>query len=76
MKCGCVSSANTPQGEPVCIVHNCFEIAEYNLNMLKKRKAKCDYCKNKKQSALDLPFFEYKPEFDFDSYYCGCRGWD
>lgn len=76
LKCGCVSSAYTSDGEPFCIVHDCFDVAEYNLELIKKRTAKCEYCKKKVESNLDLPFFEYKPEYDFDSYYCGCRGWD
>jgi hypothetical protein len=23
-----------------------------------------------------LPFFEYKPEREFDNFYCGCHSWD
>jgi hypothetical protein len=27
-------------------------------------------------SSTDLPFFESKPNQEFDEYYCGCWGWD
>lgn len=29
-----------------------------------------------KASSLSLAFFEYRPEHDYDFYYCGCIGWD
>jgi hypothetical protein len=27
-------------------------------------------------SDLKLPFFKYKPDEEFDEYFCGCMGWD
>ncbi len=27
-------------------------------------------------SSTDLPFFEYRPNFEFDKFYCGCQSWD
>lgn len=42
---------------------------------LTNRKAQCPYCKRTVQSELTLPFFEHRPG-EYDSYYCGCRGWD
>ena len=27
-------------------------------------------------SANPLPFFRPRPDAEFDSYYCGCYGWD
>lgn len=28
-------------------------------------------------SSIDLPFFEYRPNSEFDRFYCGCAmGWD
>jgi hypothetical protein len=27
-------------------------------------------------SSNSLPFFQPRPDEDFDTYYCGCRGWD
>lgn len=40
------------------------------------RHAKCMNCKNLTLSSFDLAFFEAQPEKIFDSYYCGCYGWD
>jgi len=40
------------------------------------RKARCPDCKRTTDSSLDLAFFEYRPDYDTDMYYCGCRGWD
>ncbi len=42
----------------------------------------CDDCRGKdrcacqKPSSLSLAFFKYCPDKEFDSYYCGCIGWD
>ncbi len=41
-----------------------------------KRRAKCIQCALKTESNSGLAFFESKPEKEFDSYYCGCYGWD
>ncbi len=51
---------------------------------LEGRKAKCLYsspkrgytCKGIIPSEWELPFFEYCPDEEYDSYYCGCWGWD
>jgi hypothetical protein len=46
---------------------------------LATRLAKCDNCLNNTppvQSNERLPFFKYRPDQDFDHYYCGCVGWD
>lgn len=41
------------------------------------RIARCCYgCGRNRPSAPSLPFFEYRPDKDYDSYYCGCYGWD
>jgi len=33
-------------------------------------------CLCEKPSDLALPFFSYRPDRDFDEFYCGCHGWD
>lgn len=33
-------------------------------------------CLCEKPSAPELPFFRHTPEEEFDSFYCGCWGWD
>jgi len=46
------------------------------------RKNECDVCRTgspcqcERPSSLDLAFFEYKPEAEYDEFYCGCHGWD
>ena len=43
---------------------------------LEGRKAKCPECGKVESSHWGLPFFQYRPEEEFDQYYCGCRGWE
>jgi len=33
-------------------------------------------CKAEEPSDVDLPFFEYKLDKEYDIFYCGCHGWD
>lgn len=40
------------------------------------RKARCVYCGNMVASTPRLPFFESKPDKEYDEWYDGCRGWD
>lgn len=83
MKCGHVSNAfigNTnkpccaicaPDPEAFVIDHEVFENKG-----LKGRKAKCRWCNKTTESNWRLPFFKYRPDKDYDDYYCGCGGWD
>lgn len=48
---------------------------EVPIKDLEGRIAKC-YCDRDEPSRPDLVFFAYHPNAQFDSYYCGCRGWD
>lgn len=45
--------------------------SESNYGSKKRRK-----CTAEQPSGTDLPFFSYQPNKDFDSFYCGCWGWD
>ena len=84
LTCGCDADiARDENGNPICPIHGCGEVQEEKLEeLLKGRKAKCAYC----GSICDSlhcpgysgfpPFFEHRPEEEFDRYYCGCRGWD
>lgn len=74
MECGHSANA-TCDGKPACAICSCYKIAESSPD-LTGRKAKCPYCKKTVTSNTDLPFFEYRPGHECDSYYCGCRGWD
>lgn len=80
-KCGHIAIA-TLYDKPCCIF--CTgptsrlidrEILE-DTDGLEGRKAKCYWCNKVTESKWTLPFFEYKPKHFFDSYYCGCGGWD
>lgn len=73
MKCGHTANA-VSGGKPICVICGCTEIAEQP--NLKGRKARCSYCDRECDSSTALPFFEHKPESEFDEYYCGCWGWD
>lgn len=33
-------------------------------------------CRCERPSSPALPFFQYHPDREFDSFYCGCWGWD
>lgn len=79
MKCGHAANAES-NGKPCCAIcagfnANAFVIAE-EINNLEGRFAKCSYCGNKVPSNNNLIFFKYQPDQEFDSYYCGCGGWD
>lgn len=79
MKCGHSSNA-TRDGKPCCvicagIIPGAYEIAEIQPD-LTGRKAKCASCGKTKDSSINLPFFEYRPNCEFDDFYDGCRGWD
>lgn len=39
------------------------------------RNAKCDLCPRMEPSGQGLAFFGYKPDQEFDGFYCGCKGW-
>ena len=76
MKCGCIAVArDVKTGKPFCPACMCSEVATEQPN-LEGRLAKCTCCGRKEPSSLKLPFFRYKPDKEFDSFYCGCRGWD
>ena len=51
------------------------EFAEVD-DRLDGRTARCADCGSLEPSAPSLPFFMYRPDNAYDSYYCGCYGWD
>jgi hypothetical protein len=79
MGCGHAANARTADGKACCAI--CFGlhpeagvvVAQPDLS---ERRARCAYCRKVVPSATSLPFFEYRPEMEFDGYYDGCRGWD
>ena len=82
MKCGHVANAIDKNGKPVCAI--CVPdvegiTVEKELDGetagLEGRKARCSFCWKVTNSRWNLPFFEYRPDKETDSYYCGCGGW-
>ena len=52
---------------------------------LSKRQARCGYATSSRCEGTIIPseqardkqaFFEYRPDREFDSFYCGCFGWN
>lgn len=86
MKCGHVAQSTTIRNGkliPVCAI--CVGLTEKativekearGCEGLENRNAKCRFCNSIVSSNWDLPFFEYKPDQEMDSYYNGCFGWD
>lgn len=73
MKCGHAANA-TVNGKPACAICMCEEIAK--TPDLTGRFAKCPFCGHETESNINLPFFEYRPNDEYDRYYDGCFGWD
>lgn len=83
MKCGHVANAIDADGKPICAICAPDEkgmtierIVEGETGGLEGRKARCPWCGKLKESKWTLPFFEYLPQKENDSFYCGCGGWD
>lgn len=79
MKCGHAANATNGEGKPVCVI--CIGIKPGAIEVdttpsLAGRQAQCVYDKTICPSDSELPFFESTPDKPFDSFYCGCRGWD
>ena len=75
MKCGHKGYGQTSDGLPYCPICMCGDVAEKE-PPIENRQAECSYCSKKEKSSFSLPFFRYRPNREFDEYYCGCEGWD
>ena len=76
MKCGHTAQAHDEKGKPVCAICMCEEVDNERPN-LAGRIARCTYnCGHKTDSSFNLPFFRHNPDKEYDSYFCGCEGWD
>ncbi|GLC28821.1 hypothetical protein [Clostridium omnivorum] len=75
MKCGHRANSTDENDNPICGL--CSRNHEgYNKRATRKwdgRKARCPFCNIIKDSSADLPLFCYKPDEEYDSYYCGCK---
>lgn len=79
MKCGHAANAENGKGDPCCVI--CYGIVpgadeiDDSPPSLEGRMSKC--CnKSIVPSSPSLAFFKHYPDREFDSHYCGCRGWD
>ena len=79
MKCGHTAQGQFDDGSPVCAICLCEEVADVK-PILDGRRARCSYfglkCHSESQSKDTLPFFKFQPSSEYDTYYCGCYGWD
>lgn len=82
LACGHAANATDSEGNPCCVI--CVGIHAGATTIvaspdLAGRDARCTYfstCRSQLPSNLKLAFFEFRPDRDFDEYYCGCKGWD
>jgi hypothetical protein len=78
LECGCAACAfRIVDGNkiPCCGIHDCITPSE-EMPSLEGREAKCSYGDRIVESNYNLAFFRYKPNKEYDEYYCGCYGWD
>lgn len=78
LECGCVaSSLRKINGNkiPCCGIHSCTAPAK-EMPSLDNRMAECSYGCGPIKSSYNLAFFRYKPDKEYDEYFCGCIGWD
>lgn len=82
MKCGHVAQGRNWNNDPVCVIcagiNDDFDQVETAPINLTGRMAHCAYttCKSMQESSLSLPFFTHHPDKQYDTYYCGCLGWN
>mgnify|MGYP007049958236 FL=1 len=75
MDCGHVVYTQKDYQKPYCAICDCAKVLSKEPD-LHGRIAKCCYCSREKASNFSLPFFKYNEGKEYDSYYCGCEGWD
>ena len=78
-------------GHPTCIAHECCIVVEtpdlsgrrarcIDYGRPLGRRNECDDCSgtctHERDSSVNSAFFSYKPDSEFDTFYCGCFGWD
>lgn len=82
MQCGHVANATNGKGEAVCVICDCEKVVSEcsGTKGLEGRFAICSQHKREINTPVpsrwELPFFEYRPDKEYDLYYCGCYGWD
>lgn len=61
---------------PCCVICDCDKIAQQTFVVNSSRLMKCRSCGRVVESNQDAAFFKFQPDEEYDSYYCGCDGWD
>jgi len=87
-KPACISCIGDPRAEqiednPPDLSHRKARCAYYGITSRGNFKCESNYgtkpnstCLVEEPSDTNLPFFEYKPDKEYDVFYCGCHGWD
>jgi hypothetical protein len=81
MECGHLGYAmDGKTQEPICLICELNGIPAARVIATERpviagRQAQCS-CNKVVPSKYSLPFFEPHANREFDSYYCGCSGWD
>jgi hypothetical protein len=77
LKCGHVSNS-TCNGEPYCVICGTGEIVKEvgDTEGLEGRQAMCRDCGSLTPSKWTLPFFQHRPNEEYDGCYDGCWGWN
>lgn len=80
MACGHSANAIDGNHNPCCAIcigttPKATQIVE--MPNLQGRKSKCVYGDHAIiDSSTNSAFFEHHPDKEYDTFYCGCRGWD
>lgn len=54
----------------------CEVVVEGNTELVEARYMRCPHCNTIKPIDKNAAFFTEMPKNGYDSFYCGCRGWD
>jgi hypothetical protein len=79
MACGHAPSGADKEGCPICAI--CVGITakaelRQTVSIPISRQAKCSHCGSYAPSVENLAFYQYKPNEEYDEFYCGCAGWN
>lgn len=80
MTCGHTANSKiwyNNEQHPYCAICGCSTtLNDFNKVDFTKRKMKCSQCGLTRTSIPTEAFFKYQPDKEYDSFYCGCDGWD
>lgn len=75
MQCGHTASSVDGNNNPICGLCNGLSNGYDQVihHKWEGRLAQCVYCDNETESHVELPYFSYRANESYDSYYCGCK---